>query len=142
LVVVGKQKKYFKEVNEFLKDNDLKKRVLFLDKVDFADLPAIYQIASLFIYPSRYEGFGIPVLEAVVSGTPVIAAKGSCLEEAGGPDSVYVGPDDEQELATQIDNIMGDEALQVKMIEKGHAYAQKFADDKLAAQLEKIYKNA
>jgi len=142
LVVVGKQKKYFKEVNGFLKENNLKKRVIFLDKVDFADLPAIYQMASLFIYPSRYEGFGIPVLEAIVSGTPVIAAKGSCLEEAGGPDSVYVGPDDEQELAMQVDHILADDVLQSKMIEKGHAYAQKFADDKLAAQLEKIYKNA
>lgn len=142
LVVVGRQKKYFKQVNQFLKDNDLKKRVIFLDKVDFADLPAIYQMASLFIYPSRYEGFGIPVLEAIVSGTPVIAAKGSCLEEAGGPDSFYVGPDDEQELAAKVDNILADEALQCKMIEKGYTYAKKFADDKLAAQLEKIYKNA
>jgi len=142
LVVVGKQKKYFKEVNEFLKDNSLKKRVIFLDKVDFVDLPAIYQMASLFIYPSRYEGFGIPVLEAIVNGTPVIAAKGSCLEEAGGPDSIYVGPDDEQELSIQVDKILSDDALQTKMIEKGYAYAQKFAGDKLAAQLEKIYKNA
>jgi len=142
LVVVGRQKKYFKQVNQFLKDNNLKKRVIFLDKVDFADLPAIYQMASLFIYPSRYEGFGIPVLEAIVSGTPVIAAKGSCLEEAGGPDSVYVGPDDEQELATQVDNILADDASQWKMIEKGYTYAKKFTDDKLAAQLEKIYKNA
>lgn len=142
LVVVGKQKKYFKQVNKILKENGLKERVLFLDKVDFEDLPAIYQMASVFIYPSRYEGFGIPVLEAVISGTPVIASKGSCLEEAGGPGSVYIGPDDEQELAKQVDIILADDDLRNKMIEKGHAYAQQFDDDKLAAQLEKIYKNA
>lgn len=142
LVVVGKQKKYFKQVKKFLEENKLQKKTIFLDKVDFADLPAIYQMASLFIYPSRYEGFGIPVLEAIVSGIPVIAAKGSCLEEAGGPGSIYIGPDDEQELAKQVDIILNDDTLRDKMIEKGHAHAKLFDDDKLADQLEKIYKNA
>src|ERR1700744_4947649 len=123
LVVVGKQKKYFKQVNKFVEENKLSKRVILLDKVDFADLPAIYQMASVFIYPSRYEGFGIPVLEAVVSGTPVIAAKGSCLEEAGGPHSIYVWADDEQEMAQKIDIILNNEDLRNTMIIKGREYA-------------------
>jgi glycosyltransferase involved in cell wall biosynthesis len=142
LVVVGKQKKYYKQVHKFLKANKLADKVLFLDKIDFADLPAIYQLAELFIYPSRYEGFGIPILEALNCGTPVIAAKGSCLEEAGGPGSIYVGTDDEVDLAFQINTLLLDADMRAKMVEKGHHHAKNFDDAKLAAQLNKIYTHA
>jgi glycosyltransferase involved in cell wall biosynthesis len=142
LVVVGKHKKYYKQVHQFLKENNLKHKAFFLDKVDFEDLPAIYQMAALFIYPSRYEGFGIPVLEALNCGTPVIAAKGSCLEEAGGPGSIYVGTDDEQELALQVNKVLTDEKLREKMIEEGFKHVKIFDDAKLAEQLNKIYQHA
>ena len=59
-------------------------------QIHFNDLSAVYQSAAVFVYPSRYEGFGIPVLEALCCGVPVVAATGSCLEEAGGEGSRYV----------------------------------------------------
>ncbi|MDB5151183.1 MAG: glycosyltransferase [Mucilaginibacter sp.] len=141
LVVVGKETKYTEQVKAYITANNLNRRVLFLKDVTFAELPAIYQLASVFVYPSRYEGFGIPILEALNSGTPVIAATGSCLEEAGGPDSLYVSPDDDINLAEKLNNVLGDDGLRQHMITKGRAYAANFTDDKLSQQLMRLYQN-
>ncbi|TFF36886.1 glycosyltransferase family 4 protein [Mucilaginibacter psychrotolerans] len=139
VVVVGKATPYLDEVKAFLSTNNLNDSLLFKHDVSFDDLPAVYQSASLFVYPSRYEGFGIPVLEALVSGTPVIAATGSCLEEAGGEHSRYISPDDERGLAKQIDEILLHEELRRLMISEGLHYAQRFQDRTLAAQMMNIY---
>lgn len=141
LVVVGKPKKYAEKVNDYIAANNLTNRVIFLKDIPFDELPVIYQLASIFIYPSLYEGFGIPVLEALNSGTPVIAATGSCLEEAGGPDSKYVNPDDAGDLAQQINLLLADDNLRQTMAAKGREYAENFNDDKLALQLQQVYTN-
>jgi len=139
LVVIGKQTDYADKVNAAIAQHNLIDRVIFLNKVDFVDLPAIYQLAQVFVYPSRYEGFGIPILEALCSGTPVIAATGSCLEEAGGPDSLYIDPDDAAGLAAKLMMVLGDENLRQKMITRGKEYSRNFDDDKLAAQMMAVY---
>jgi glycosyltransferase involved in cell wall biosynthesis len=139
LVVIGKQATYFKQVRQYIVANGLDKRIIFISNVQFDELPAIYQLANVFVYPSRYEGFGIPILEALASGTPVVAATGSCLEEAGGPDSLYVGPDDEKGLAEKIDLVLKDSSLSQQMIERGMLYAAKFEEKKLAAQMMSVY---
>jgi glycosyltransferase involved in cell wall biosynthesis len=139
LVVVGKKGKYFEVVNKYITEHKLAEQVLFLDNAAFADLPAIYQQAQLFVYPSRYEGFGIPVLEALVSGVPAIGAKGSCLEEAGGPDSLYCDPDDETDLTEKIRLVLDSKELRQKMISKGLEYSRKFEEKKLATQLMNLY---
>jgi len=140
LVVIGRQTNYTEKVKQMIRNLDLSERVIFLDSVNFTDLPAIYQSAKVFVYPSRYEGFGIPVLEALCSGTPVVAATGSCLEEAGGPDSLYVAPDDEKELAEKINMILGDVSLHQKMAANGKEYSGNFDDEKLAGQMMVMYK--
>lgn len=139
VVVVGKATHYLDEVKAFLAANNLTGRMLFKHEVNFDDLPAIFQSAALFVYPSRYEGFGIPILEALVSSIPVIAATGSCLEEAGGEHSRYVGPDDEQGLARQINEVLNDDELRQQMIKEGLIYAERFEARTLAAQLMNIY---
>ena len=141
LVVVGKPTPYLEKVKQYLTANHLTGKVLFLHNVEFADLLAIYQQASVFAYPSRYEGFGIPVLEALSAGVPVVAAKGSCLEEAGGPDSIYVDPNDERDLAGKINCIIDDNELAQHMIAQGRKYTANFDDEKLTTQLMNIYKN-
>lgn len=141
LVVVGKETSYTKKVKDFITENKLAERVHFLKNVAHADLPAIYQQAELFIYPSRFEGFGIPIIEALHSGLPVIAAKGSCLEEAGGPGSIYVDPDDDAELAKQIKDILENSEKKAKMMSAGRLYLEKFEDKKIADQLIQLYKN-
>jgi glycosyltransferase involved in cell wall biosynthesis len=141
LIVVGKPTAYMAKVKEFINTNNLNSRVHFLHEVSFEDLPSVYQLATVFVYPSRYEGFGIPVLEALTSGVPVIAAKGSCLEEAGGPDSLYVNADNEQELAKAINRVWGNPALRQQMITKGFDYVNTFDNEKLSAQLNNLYQN-
>jgi glycosyltransferase involved in cell wall biosynthesis len=139
LVVVGKPQAYAVLVRQELEKLGLSDRVIFLEGLPFSDLPSIYQLATLFIYPSHYEGFGIPIIEALYSGTPVIAATGSCLEEAGGPDSIYVSPDNAEELALQVNRVLKNKALQAQMIESGLHYVQRFDNDILAKQLMACY---
>jgi len=139
LIVVGKPTAYTEEVKQFINTNHLAGRIVFLHNVSFEELPALYQLSTLFVYPSRYEGFGIPVIEALNSGTPVIAATGSCLEEAGGPDSLYVNPDDEEDLAKKINKVWNSPTVRQHMVTKGFEYAKNFNHEKLTGQLMELY---
>lgn len=139
LVVIGKQTAYFKQVEQEIAKHDLQERVIFLKNIPFADLPSIYQLAKVFVYPSFYEGFGIPIIEALYANVPVVAATGSCLEEAGGPNSLYVSPTNSVELANSVNQILENSALQTKMQTKGLEFVQKFNSDKVAEQLMNCY---
>lgn len=139
LVLVGRETPYAESLRVFAKANGLINRVHFLSNIPFADLPGIYQLAELFVYPSEFEGFGIPIIEALSSGVAVIAATGSCLEEAGGPGSVYVNPDDHLGLASEIGNILNNPQKKKEMIIAGSVHLQKFSDYKIADKLNKLY---
>jgi glycosyltransferase involved in cell wall biosynthesis len=141
LVVIGKETPYAMKVKKYLAEHQLKNRVLFLKDIPFSDLPAIYQLAKIFIYPSEFEGFGIPVLEALNAGVPVIAATGSCLEEAGGPASLYVSPTDPKALATAVNKVLQDPNLSNNMITAGKLHAAQFKENAHAENLMRIYKN-
>ncbi|MFY9307766.1 MAG: glycosyltransferase family 1 protein [Bacteroidia bacterium] len=139
LVVVGKKKKYFKDVMEYVQKNNLENRIIVLENVANNELPVIYRQAKIFIYPSIFEGFGIPIVEALISKTPVITTNGGCFPEAGGPDSVYVNPSDENELAQKITTLLDSENTRKQMTEKGFEYAQKFHPTTITQQLIEIY---
>jgi len=141
LVVVGKKQSYAQQVITEINRLNLQDRVIFLKDIPFADLPAIYQLAAAFVYPSFYEGFGIPIIEAMYGEVPVIAATGSCLEEAGGPDSLYIDPNNAAELATAINSVLLNPGLAKHMKTKGLIYVQKFNAASLAAQLLDSYLN-
>ena len=139
LVIIGKETAYADNVKKYIADNGLSSRVHLLNNVSFADLPAIYQSARTFVYPSKFEGFGIPILEALYSGVPVIAATGSCLEEAGGPSSKYIHPDNDIEFAKAINEVNQNSVLKAKMIEDGYIYAKKFDDQLISKQITDLY---
>ena len=141
LVVIGKETPYAGKVKRYLAEHGLEGRVLFLKDIPFGDLPAIYQLAKIFIYPSEFEGFGIPVLEALNAGVPVIAASGSCLEEAGGPSSLYVSPTDHKALVVAVNNILQNAELTNNMIAAGKLHAAQFKENAHAENLMRIYKN-
>ena len=141
LVIAGRKTDYITELQQYIEKHKLQNKVTILPNVDFDDLPTLYQSASIFIYPSQYEGFGIPIVEALQSGLPVIAAKGSCLEESGGPGSCYVSQNDEAELAEQIKRIANYNNLRTKMIEDGKAYATCFSEDAIATHIMQIYRS-
>ena len=140
LVVVGKKTNYFKEVNKYIQQKNLNNRVIFLENVTNNQLPIIYQNAAMFIYPSIFEGFGIPIIEALISQTPVITTNEGCFPEAGGPNSVYIDPFDEIMLAQKINEILDSENLKKDISAKGFKYAEKFHKNKIAEQLMEIYK--
>ncbi|MCS2948300.1 glycosyltransferase family 4 protein [Bacteroides sp. BFG-638] len=140
LVIVGRHTEYTDKVEHFIKEYKLEERVHIISNVPFDDLPAFYQLAEIFVYPSRFEGFGIPIIEALYSGIPVVAATGSCLEEAGGPDSIYVHPDDIKGMADAFKQIYTDPERKKNMIEKGHSFAKRFSEEKQAEEILNIYK--
>lgn len=141
LVIIGKDTSYVEKLRDYINKNNLNNRVHFLKNVTFNDLPGIYQMAEIFLFPSEYEGFGIPVIEALSSGIPVIAATGSCLEEAGGKGSIYIHPKDSEILRAEILGILNDPEKKQKMIKDGYAHLEKFSDPKIAEQLNKLYQN-
>ena len=139
LILIGKQQAYAAKVHAEIERLGLKDRVRFLKDVSFMDLPGIYQLAKVFAYPSIYEGFGIPIIEALYSGVPVIAATGSCLEEAGGPDSMYVQPNDVEAMSSALNHLLNSPETCRKMVDKGLTFVQKFNNDAIANQLMTYY---
>ncbi len=141
LVIVGKKTKYTQQIESYISENKLESKVTFLKGLSITELAVIYQEAKIFIYPSLFEGFGIPIIEALYSKTPVITSINGCFSEAGGPHSIYVNPEDSAEIAFQIKNILADQRLADNMSEKGYDYAQKFNDDIIAKQVFDVYQS-
>ena len=133
LVAVGRQTKYAKE----LPQSD---RLHLLSGVSDDDLAVIYHLAEAFVYPSRYEGFGIPIIEAIHSRLPVVAATGSCLEEAGGPDCLYVSPDDSEELAAAVGQLLKGGESREQRISRSRDYVRRFEGSNVAGQVLDVYR--
>lgn len=141
-VVVGRHTSYIKKIQALIETFNLQNRVIFMPDIHFEDLPALYQSASVFVYPSRFEGFGIPIIEALSSGCPVIASNAcTCLTEAGGSGSIYVGIDEDQELANAITQIMSDESIRQTTIQKGLQHVEKFREKNIANNLMSVYEH-
>lgn len=139
LVIVGKATPYLQKVKKYAEKHHLSHRICILHGVSNGDLPAIYQQAECFVYPSRYEGFGIPIIEAIQSGLPVVACTGSCLEEAGGPDSLYVHPDDNEGLAKAISTVLIGAKGRDEKIDRSKCYVERFENINVAEQVAKVY---
>ena len=140
LVVVGKGKAYRQKVEKYIHENDLENQISFLDDISNEQLSVIYKKAELLVYPSDYEGFGLPIVEALFSHTPVIAARGTCLEETGGKDSIYIEAQNIEEMADAIERVLTDTTLAQKMSENGWQHAQQFRREMAALQTINIYK--
>lgn len=141
LVIVGKHTSYTEKAKQYCTQNQLVNRVHIFHKVAFEDLPAVYQLAHVFVYPSFFEGFGIPVIEAIRCGTPVIAATGSCLEEAGGAYSHYVNPNDVQGLVNAVNDILDNPQKSEIDLKKSQDYVSRFSEKEQAKQLIDLYQS-
>lgn len=104
------------------------------------ELAASYAHALALVFPSRYEGFGIPILEAFACGTPVLLAEASCFPEIGGDAALYFDPDDAAALREQLRRVIGDEALRASLVEKGRARASTFTWEATAAKTFAAYR--
>jgi alpha-1,3-rhamnosyl/mannosyltransferase len=104
------------------------------------DLPALYSGALLFAFPSEYEGFGLPVLEAMACGVPVLAARVSSLPEVAGDAALFVGAQDLDAIAQGMDELLGNEGLRKHLAERGLERARKFSWERCAEQTLQVYK--
>ena len=140
IVAVGRRTPYLDEIVSYAEANGISHLLHIRHGVNYADLPVFYKLATAFVYPSRIEGFGIPMLEAITSGLPAIGCTGSCLEEAGGPSSLYVNPDDAEGMAAAIHSVFTDISLRENMISQGKEYARRFDISRLSNDLYEVYK--
>ncbi len=138
LVVVGKKTSFTKTIYENIASFGVR-HVHFLENISTEDLAVIYRLAAAFVYPSLYEGFGIPILEALCSGTPVITSTGSCFGETGGPGSLYVSPLEIEEIAAAIKMVLTDHELRQKMVDSGLDFAQNFRHGLIAEKMMDVY---
>lgn len=139
LVVVGRKTKYYQKIERFLKKNKMEKQVLFLEGVSMDELACLYKLADIFVYPSFFEGFGIPVIEALFSKTVVVTSNTSCLPEAGGKDSMYVNPDNDLDIRAKLKFLWENESERKRREEKGFEFVQKFNDEPIAEELMNFY---
>ena len=139
LVMVGRHTPYTDRVLQYVREHHLEERVRVLHGVPDEHLPMLYALAESFVYPSVYEGFGIPIIEAISCGLPVVACSGSCLEEAGGPDSLYVQPGNVEAMAAAIRlTLVGAEGRELR-IENSKKYIRRFSGCNVADQVAEIY---
>ncbi|MDR2238005.1 MAG: glycosyltransferase family 4 protein [Chryseobacterium sp.] len=140
LVVVGRKTGYYKKIAGFIRKNKMEKQVYFLEGVSMDELAMIYKLADIFVYPSFFEGFGIPVIEALFSKTVTITSNTSCLPEAGGKDSVYIDPGNHLDLKAKIQFLWDNESERKRRTEKSFEFVQQFNDEPIARQLMELYK--
>lgn len=142
LAIAGKASTpYAKEVKAYVERQRLTNQVTFIHGASTAELAVLYQAASLFIYPSLFEGFGIPIVEALSAGTPVVTTRGGCFQEAGGQHSWYVSPYDIAEIRHAITTILGDNALRRQLIAKGLDHIRHFEDEVIANRWMQLYQH-
>lgn len=146
LAVIGKGSgAYYQQVKHYIQQHNMGERVLFLSDrnggVDGDDMPAIYQGAHINIYPSVFEGFGIPILESLWSGVPVITSNVSCMPETGGDAAYYINPLSVDEMANGITEVASNQALRAGMIAEGLQHAQKFTPARCAGTVMQVYES-
>ncbi len=142
LVAVGRVTPYAQKVHDFVRQAGLGGRVRHLSGVGTDELAALYRLAAVAVYPSFFEGFGIPIVEALASGTPMVTTRGGVFPEAAGPGSAYVDPRDPDELRAVLASILGDPGRRAAMRAAGLSYAERFQDERIAAGLLQVYAEA
>lgn len=139
LVIVGKKGWLYDEILQAPKKFGVEKRVKLLDFIEDEDLPELYKKALCFVLPSLYEGFGLPVLEAMKYGCPVVISNTSSLPEVGGDAALYVNPLDVEDIKKNLELIIDNEKLRKELIKKGYEQVKKFSWEKTARETLKAF---
>jgi glycosyltransferase involved in cell wall biosynthesis len=139
LVLAGGKGWFYDEIFSQVQELGLNDRVRFTGYVRDEELPFWYNAAKVLVFPSVYEGFGMPIIEAMACGTPVIAARSSSIPEAGGEAALYFDPHDVETLTHQLANLLEDENLHFQMRQSGFTQARKFSWDYAGAETSRIY---
>lgn len=134
LVIVGKKGWLYEDILAAPRKFGVEKDVIFLDFVSDEDLPSLYKYAQVFILPSLYEGFGLPVVEAMRYGCPVITSNVSSLPEAGGNAALYVDPLDVADIAEKLEKVITSPKIREEMVTKGYTHIKQFSWEKAAQE--------
>jgi len=140
LVAIGRRTPYTAQVEKYIKENRLSHRVKLMHSVPFRDFPWIYAAASAFLYPSVFEGFGIPVLEALAIGTPTATSNISSMPEVGGDAALYFDPYNIEDMADKINLLLHDTETVAKLNSNRAKQLDKFAIKNIAENVHSIYK--
>jgi glycosyltransferase involved in cell wall biosynthesis len=139
LVLIGRKTEYYKEIKKCAKEKNIKDKIKHLKNITTEELAIIYQLATIFVYPSIFEGFGIPIIEALYSKTLVITNKYGVFKEAGGENSIYIDVQSTEELTEKIDFLLKNPETRIDLENKGWQFVQKFNDETIANQIHSIY---
>ncbi|OGI25507.1 MAG: hypothetical protein A3J76_03625 [Candidatus Moranbacteria bacterium RBG_13_45_13] len=143
LVIAGNRKarNFDPEIDKTIEKYNLRDSANFPGWVDEKDKPALYKLAECFVFPSLYEGFGIPIIEAMAAGLPVVSSDKSCLPEVGGDAALFADPGDPEEFAKKIHEILSDKNIREDLVRKGASCAQEFSWQKTAEKTLEIYQS-
>ena len=139
LVAIGRKTTYYDGLKAFADSHQLSDRFITPSVDSMDDLAKIYQLATMFIYPSKFEGFGIPIIEALFSYIPVITNKEGVFPEAGGPHSHYIDISDTNQLVSKINYILENPDKVELACKESRTFAEKFTESVLADQWNRIY---
>jgi glycosyltransferase involved in cell wall biosynthesis len=142
LVIGGGKGWLYESIFAKVQELNLTDHVLFPGFIEDADLPALYSAAEFFVYPSLYEGFGLPIIEALACNTPVLTANNSCLPEAGGPGAIYVKAEDILSIAEGLSKLATDSSLRHQLRSAGRTHAAQFTWERSGQQLLAAYEKA
>ncbi len=134
LLLIGKSGFGYSKIKSVIDNSQFKSDIIAPGWVDEEDIPILMNAAEVFVFPSLYEGFGIPVLEALACRTPVVASRGSSLEEVGGDCALYVDPEKPEEIANAIIELMQNDKLRMKKVELGMERVKEFSWEKCAKE--------
>ena len=140
LVCIGKKTNYFNEIIKYIKKEKMENRIFFPKVNNMKDLASIYKLSKGLVYPSIYEGFGKPIVEAMYSEIPVIISNSNIFKEVGGPNSYYFEKNNINQLSKLIQNIWNDPAELNENIKKSRIYAEKFSTKVQCEEIINIYK--
>ncbi|MDR0367966.1 MAG: glycosyltransferase family 4 protein [Bacteroidales bacterium] len=140
LVVVGKANTYAEELKQYIRQRDIK-NVYFCHTVCSLDLPIVYRLAKVFVYPSFFEGFGIPIIEAMSSGVPIIASNTAALQEVAADAALYVAADNAGEIGDTIYTMLSNTCLRNSLTEKGEKQVKRFQAENIAREVINLYKS-
>ena len=140
LLIIGDEITRYAKLRRAIHRYQLHRYVRFLGFVPAETLQALYRLASAFVFPSLYEGFGLPPLEAMASGTPVVTSNVSALPEVVGDAAVLVDPEEADSIADGVASVLGDAALRTDLVRRGLARARQFSWDRSVRQVWEIYR--
>lgn len=142
LVITGEEDPYYPEVKRTVSELGLEHHVIYTGMVPEAELVALYQAAKIYVFPSLYEGFGLPPLEAMRCGTPVVASKTSCIPEiCGEQNALFFDPYDPEDIANSVRKVLLDPTLQAELHECGLKHSLKFSWEKMAKETLEVYES-